>query len=268
MAGHSKWANIKHRKGAQDAKRAKVFSKLGREITVAAKLGGEDPEMNPRLRLAVATARGQSMPKDAIERAIKKGVGGGEGENYEEMRYEGYGPGGVAMIIEALTDNKNRTAGEVRSLMAKHGGNLGETGSVGFMFDRIGEIVYPAGKATADEMFEAAVEAGASNCESDDEFHSITCAPDDFAAVREALVAKYDEPERSGLAWSATTLSQQDEEGAASVMKLVDVLEDNDDVQNVTTNMDVDDAIMEKLMAAGQLAISGCWPPGVPSSFL
>ncbi|MCB1531307.1 MAG: YebC/PmpR family DNA-binding transcriptional regulator [Alphaproteobacteria bacterium] len=249
MAGHSKWANIKHKKGKADAARAKVFSKLGREITVAAKMGGGDPDMNPRLRLAIATAKGQSMPKDAIERAVAKGVGGNEGEDYEEMRYEGYGPGGVAIIVECLTDNKNRTAGEVRSSFTKHGGNLGETGSVGFMFDRIGEIVYPADKAAEDEMFEAAVEAGAENVESDSDFHTITTAPDDFGAVFDVLSAKYGEPERSGLAWAANVMSPQDEEGAATILKLVDVLEDNDDVQTVTTNMDVDDAVMEKLLS-------------------
>lgn len=248
MAGHSKWANIKHKKGKADAKRAKVFSKLGREIYVAAKLGGPDPDMNPRLRLAIATARGQSMPKDGIEKNIQKAVGGGEGEDYEEIRYEGYGPNGVAVIVECLTDNRNRTASEVRTLFAKNGGNLGETGSVGFMFDRIGEIVYPADKATADEMFEAAVEAGASNVESDEEFHTITTAPDDFGSVNDALSAKYGEAERAGLAWSANVGSPQDEDTAQKILDLVDALEDSDDVQNVTTNMDVDDAVMEKLM--------------------
>lgn len=251
MAGHSKWANIKHKKGKADAKRAKVFSKLGREIYVAAKLGGPDPDMNPRLRLAISTARGQSMPKDGIEKNIKKATGGGEGEDYVEMRYEGYGASGVAIIIECLTDNKNRTAGDVRSLMTKHGGNLGETGSVGFMFDRIGEIVYPADKADADTMFEAAVEAGASDCESDEDYHVITCDQDDFASVREALVSTYDEPERSGLVWSANVMTPADEVVAGKVLRLIDALEDHDDVQAVTTNMDVDDAVMEKLMAEG-----------------
>ncbi len=251
MAGHSKWANIKHRKGAQDAKRAKIFSKLGREITVAAKMGGEDPDMNPRLRLALATARGQSMSKDAIERAVKKGIGDIDGDDYVEMRYEGYGPGGAAVIVESLTDNKNRTASEVRSIFTKYGGNLGETGSVGFVFDHVGEVVYPADKASADDMFEAAVEAGASDVESDDEFHVVMCAPDDFASVREALVVKYGEPERSGLAWHYNVGSELDEEKAACVLKLVDALEDCDDVQNVTTNMDVSDDVMEKLLAEG-----------------
>ena len=249
MAGHSKWANIKHRKGAQDAKRAKVFSKLGREITVAAKLGGGDPDMNPRLRLALSTARGQSMTKDAIERAVQKGVGGGEGDDYIEMRYEGYGPGGVAIIVETLTDNKNRTAGDVRSIFTKSGGNLGETGSVGFMFDQVAEIVYPAEKSGADDMFEAAAEAGADDVESDDNVHIITCGVENFATVRDALEAKYGEPEASGLIWKPNVAAQTDEAKAASVMKLIDALEDNDDVQKVFSNLDVSDEIMERIMA-------------------
>ncbi len=251
MAGHSKFKNIMHRKGAQDKKRGKIFSKLGREITVATKIGGGDPDMNPRLRLAIVTARGQSMPKDGIERAIQKGAGEGEGDNYEEMRYEGYGPGGVAVIVDTLTDNKNRTAGEVRSSFAKSGGNLGENGSVSFMFDRVGEIVYPADKADADSMFEAAVEAGASDCESDDETHSIITDPDGFSAVRDALEAKFGEPESGGLIWKPNTRAEVDEDKAANVIKLIDVLEDNDDVQTVTTNFEVSDEVMEKLLAAG-----------------
>ncbi len=250
MAGHSKWANIKHKKGRADAQRAKAFSKLAREITVAAKIGGGDPDMNPRLRLAIATARGQSMPKNNIENAIAKGVGGGEGEDYVEIRYEGYGPGGVAIIVECLTDNKNRTAGDVRAAFTKHGGNMGETGSVGFMFDRVGEIIYPADKAGADEMFEAGVEAGASDVQSDSESHAILCAPDDFAAVNEALEKKFGEAERAGLAWRANTNADVDEETAAGTLKLVDALEDNDDVQNVYTNFEVSDEVMEKLLAA------------------
>jgi len=251
MAGHSKWANIKHRKGAQDAKRAKIFSKLGREITVAAKLGGEDPDMNPRLRLALATARGQSMTKDAIERAVKKGVGGGEGENYEEMRYEGYGPGGVAIIIEVLTDNRNRSATDLRTIFSKNGGNLGETGSVGFMFDRVGEIVYPSDKASPDDMFETAAEAGAENVDSEDEVHIITCADTDLATVRDALEAKYGEAQKTGLIWKPNVAAEVNEEQAPSVLKLIDLLEDNDDVQNVYTNFECSDEVMEKLMAAG-----------------
>ncbi len=250
MAGHSKWANIKHKKGKADAQRAKLFSKLGREIYVAAKLGGGDPDMNPRLRLAIATARGQSMPKDGIEKNIQKAIGGGEGEDYEEMRYEGYGVGGVAMIVEALTDNKNRTAAEVRAAFTKGGGNLGETGCVNFMFDRMGEVVYLADKASAEEMFELALEAGASNVESNNDEHEVLCEAEDFATVRDALEAKLGEPERQGLIWKPNVTTPVDEEQAASILKLIDLLEDNDDVQNVTANFDVSDEIMEKLMAA------------------
>ena len=251
MAGHSKWANIQHRKGKQDSKRAQLFAKLGREITVASKMGGGDPDMNPRLRLALTTARSQSMSKDAIERAILKGTGGGMSEDYVQIRYEGYGVGGVAVIVEALTDNKNRTAGEVRAAFTKNNGNMGETGSVGFLFDRLGEIVYPASKASADAMFEAVIDAGAENVESGADYHEITCAPDDFAAVREALVQKFGEPERSALIWKPNVTAQVSEEQAVSVLKLIDALEDNDDVQHVTTNFEVSDEIMEKLMAAG-----------------
>lgn len=250
MAGHSKWANIQHRKGAQDKKRAKLFAKLSREITVAAKMGGGDPDMNPRLRLAMTMARGQSMPKANIENAVAKGVGGGEGDNFFEMRYEGYAPGGVAVVVEALTDNRNRTASEVRSYFTKYGGNLGETGSVGFMFERMGEVIYPAAKAQADAMFEGAVEAGAMNVESDETQHRITCQPDDFAAVREALVAKFGEPESSRLMWQPTVMANIDEETAKSVLKLIDALEDCDDVQHVTTNFEISDEIMERLAAA------------------
>lgn len=251
MAGHSKWANIKHKKGRADAARAKVFSKLGREIYVAAKLGGPDPDMNPRLRLAIATARSQSMPKDGIEKNIQKGAGNTEGEDYEEIRYEGYASGGVAVIVECLSDNRNRTAAEVRSLFAKFGGNLGETGSVNFMFDRMGEVVYPADKASAEDIFEGALEAGASDVESDDEYHNIFTGDDDFAAVRDALEAKFGEPERQGLIWKPNVASEVDEDTARSVLKLVDALEDSDDVQNVTTNFEASDEVMEKIMAEG-----------------
>ncbi|MCD8494151.1 MAG: YebC/PmpR family DNA-binding transcriptional regulator [Alphaproteobacteria bacterium] len=251
MAGHSAFKNIMHRKGAQDAKRAKIFAKLGREITVAAKTAGGDPDMNPRLRLAIATARAQSMPKANIEKAVQNGLGGGDTSDYVEIRYEGYGPGGVAVIVEALTDNKNRTAGEVRSYFTKVGGNLGETGSVGFMFDRVGQVVFPASKASPDAMFEAALEAGASNVESDENTHEITCEPDDFAAVRDALEAKFGEPESAGLVWKPNVMTEVGEDQAQSIMKLVDMLEDNDDVQAVTTNFEVSDEIMAKLLAAG-----------------
>ncbi len=249
MAGHSKWANIQHRKGAQDKKRAKIFSKLGRELTVAAKMGGGDPDMNPRLRLAISTARSNSMPKDGIERAIQKGIGATEGDNYESMRYEGYGVGGVAIIVEVLTDNKNRTAAEMRAAFTKMGGNLGETGCVNFMFDHIGEIIYPLDKASADDMFEAALEAGATNAESDSEAHEINCEIEDFATVRDALEKQYGEPERQGLIWKPNINSEVDEGQASSVLKLIDVLEDNDDVQTVTANFDISDEIMEKLMS-------------------
>ncbi len=250
MAGHSKWANIQHRKGAQDKKRAKIFSKLGREITVAARLGGGDPNMNPRLRLAIATARSNSMPKDGIERAIQKGVGGQDGDNYENMRYEGYGNNGVAVIVEVLTDNKNRTAAEMRAAFTKHGGNLGETGCVSFMFDRVAEIVYPVDVASADDMFEAALEAGASNVESDDEFHVIHCEQEDFVSVRDALEKQYGEPERQGLIWKPNVTTELNEEQAESILKLIETLEDNDDVQKVTTNFEVSDEVMEKLMSS------------------
>jgi len=249
MAGHSKWANIKHKKGRADAARAKVFSKLAREITVAAKLGGGDPEMNPRLRLAVATARGQSMPKSNIEAAIQKGVGGAEGEDYVEMRYEGYGPGGVAVIVDTLTDNKNRTAGEVRSNFTKYGGNLGETGSVNFMFDRVGEIFFPLEASETDSIFEVAVEVGANDCTTDEEGHTLTTDPDDLAVVRDAIELKLGEPERSSLVWRPNTMAEINEDQARSVLKLIDALEDNDDVQNVTTNFEVSDEVMEKLLA-------------------
>lgn len=249
MAGHSKWANIKHKKARADAGRAKLFSKLGREIYVAAKLGGGDPDMNPRLRLAIATARGQSMPKDGIEKNIQKGIGGGEGENYEEMRYEGYGAGGVAIIVETLTDNKNRTASNVRTIFGKHGGNLGETGSVGFMFDRMGEIFYPKDKASDDDMFEAALEAGASNVESDDDGHVIHTEDNEFAAVASELEKKYGEPERAGLIWKPNVMAEINDDQASSVMKLVEALEDDDDVQNVTANFEPSDELMEKLMS-------------------
>lgn len=249
MAGHSKWANIKHKKARADAQRSKLFSKLGREIYVAAKLGGPDPEMNPRLRLAIDTAKGHSMPKDGIERNIQKATGGGDGEDYEEVRYEGYGAGGVAFVVEALTDNRNRTAGEVRAAFTKYDGNLGESGCVGFMFDRVGQILYPADMADSDKIFEAAVEAGAMNVESDDEMHEIICEPDDFASVRETLVSVFGDPDESGLVWKPNTYAQIDEEQAGSVMKLIDALEDSDDVQHVTTNLEISDEVIQKLLA-------------------
>ncbi len=248
MAGHSKFKNIMHRKGKQDAQRAKQFTKIGREIIVAAKLGGGDPAANPRLRAAIIAGRAVNMPNDRIKRAIDTAIGNTEADNYKDMRYEGYGPGGVALIVEALTDNNNRTAGEVRAAFSKQGGVLGETNSVSFMFERVGEILYPAEKASADAMFEAALEAGAQNVESDEELHEIITAPDDFTAVRDALAEKFGDAEKSGLTWKHNVGATPSEEQAASVLKLIEVLEDNDDVQNVYSNLELDDATLEKLM--------------------
>ncbi len=247
MAGHSKFKNIMHRKGRQDAKRAKVFAKLGREVTVAARQG-PDPNFNAALRLAVANAKALNMPNDVINRAIQKAQGS-DAENYEEIRYEGYGPGGVAVIVEALSDNRNRTASEVRTAFSKNGGNLGETGSVAFMFDRVGQITYPAAVAGAEAMFEGALEAGAEDVESDDENHTITCQPDDFAAVRDALEERFGEPEEARLAWKPQNSISVDEGTAQTLLKLIDALEDNDDVQRVAANFEVDDEIMERLSA-------------------
>tara|TARA_R110001583_G_scaffold91955_4_gene234256 strand:- start:96926 stop:97672 length:747 start_codon:yes stop_codon:yes gene_type:complete len=246
MAGHSQFKNIMHRKGAQDKKRAKIFTKLAREITVSAKVS-DDINSNPRLRAAIAAARGQNMPKDNIDRAIKKALGAGEGDNFEEVRYEGYGTAGVAVIVEALTDNRNRTASEVRAAFAKHGGNLGETGSVGFMFNRIGEIVYPADKGDADAIFEAALEAGAANAESDDDSHVIETEIEDLNTVREALTEIFGDPESAKLVFRPVVSAEVTVDQAQSIMKLVDVLEDNDDVQNVWTNVDWIDEIVAAL---------------------
>lgn len=249
MAGHSKFKNIQHRKGAQDAKRAKIFTKIGREIIVAAKLSGPDPASNPRLRAAIMAGRAVNMPNERIKRAIDSATGAGATESYENIRYEGYGPGGVAIIVETLTDNRNRTVGEVRSYFSKLGGVLGETNSVSFMFDHVGEIVYPASKASADAMFEAAVEAGADNVESGEDVHEITCSTNDLAAVRDALIEKYGDPEKSGFVWKSNVNADVDEETAKTILKLIDLLEDNDDVQAVYTNFNVSDDVMERLMA-------------------
>ena len=248
MAGHSKWANIQHRKGKQDKIRSKMFTKVGREIIVASKLGGGDPEMNPRLRLAISKAKAVNMPNDRIKRAIQTGSGGADTADYEEVRYEGYGAGGTAVIVDALTDNRARTFAEVRTAFGKFGGAIGETGSVGFMFDRIGIVVYPKDKATGDEMFEAAVEAGAENCETSDEFHEITTSVEDLGAVRDALEKKFGEAEKADLTWNPNTMVELEKDKAETMLKLIDALEDDDDVQIVTTNMDVDDAIMEELL--------------------
>ncbi len=249
MAGHSQFKNIMHRKGAQDAKRAKVFTKLIRELTTAARTGLPDPATNPRLRSAMIAARNANMSKDTMERAIKRGAGAEGDVNYEEMRYEGYGPGGVAVIVEALTDNRNRTAGEVRAAFTKHGGSLGETNSVSFQFERIGLIRYPAASAGADDMFEAALEAGAADVRSDDSGHDITCAPDDLNAVREALEKRFGDAESARLDWKPLTLVPVAADAAETLLKLLDVLEDSDDVQRVAANFEVDDAVLERLSA-------------------
>jgi len=247
MAGHSKWANIQHRKGRQDAARSKLFSKLSKEITVAAKMGDPDPDKNPRLRLAVKEAKAQSVPKDVIERAIRKSQGG-EGDDYEEIRYEGYGPGGVAVIVEAMTDNRNRTASNVRSTFGKHGGNLGETGSVGFMFERTGEIVYPPAAGDEEAVLEAAMEAGAEDVESSQDGHTIYCADTDLNEVSTALEQMLGESVSTRLIWKPTTTTELDLEGAQKLMRLIEVLEDDDDVQRVTANFEVSDEVMEQLV--------------------
>ncbi|MDP7342408.1 MAG: YebC/PmpR family DNA-binding transcriptional regulator [Alphaproteobacteria bacterium] len=249
MAGHSKWANIQHRKGAQDAKRAKRFAKLVREVIVAARQGMPDPEHNARLRTAIAAAKAQSVPKENIERVLKKAQGGDDSVNYDELRYEGFGPGGVALLVDAMTDNRNRTAAEVRSIFNKHGGALGETGSVNYMFERIGSIHYAPAAADADEMFEAALEAGASDCEFDDDGHEISCAPDDFGDVSEALSERFGAPENAGLGWKSQTAIPIDEHAAETLFKLMVALDDCDDVQNVSANFEVSDDVMEKLSA-------------------
>ncbi|MEK1891597.1 MAG: YebC/PmpR family DNA-binding transcriptional regulator [Phyllobacterium sp.] len=249
MAGHSQFKNIMHRKGRQDAVRSKIFSKLGREITVAAKQGLPDPTMNPRLRLAVQNARAQSMPKDNIERAIKKAAGG-EGDNYEEVRYEGYGPGGVAVIVEALTDNRNRTASNVRAAFTKAGGAMGETGSVGFMFNRVGEITYKPEAGSADKVMEAAIEAGADDVGSDEDGHVILCAFEDIGDVSKALESALGEAESVKAIWKPQTMAPVDEEKAQSVLRLISTLDDDDDVQNVYANFEVSDEVLAKLSAA------------------
>ena len=245
MAGHSKFKNIMHRKGAQDAKRAKKFTRLIKELAVAAR-GGTDPESNPRLRTALSACRAANMPKDNIDRVLKKAAGG-EGDNYDEIRYEGYGPGGVALIVEALTDNRNRTASEVRATFSKNGGNLGETGSVSFMFDRVGQIIYPVDVADADTMFEAALEAGADNAESDENGHEILTATDDFNTVRESLENQFGSPEEAGLTWKPQNTTPVNEDQAQTLLKLLGALDELDDVQSVASNFDIDDDIMAKL---------------------
>ena len=246
MAGHSKWANIQHRKGRQDAVRSKLFSKLSKEITVAAKMGDPDPEKNPRLRMAVKEAKSVSVPKDVIDRAIKKSTAG-EDNDYEEIRYEGYGPNGVAVIVETMTDNRNRTASTVRSTFAKNGGNLGETGCVGFMFERTGEVVYAAEIGDADTIMMAAIEAGAEDVDSSHEGHVITCADTDLNMVGTALESELGESVSTKLIWKPTMTTELDLEGMQKLMKLVDALEDDDDVQRVTSNFEASDEVMDQL---------------------
>ena len=246
MAGHSQFKNIMHRKGRQDAMRSKLFGKLAREITVAAKMGLPDPNMNPRLRAAILAARAENMPKDNIERAIKKALGN-EGENYDEIRYEGYGPGGVAVIVEALTDNRNRAASDIRSYFTKSGGNLAETGAVSFMFDRVGTIEFAADKASADDMLEAAIEAGAEDVVSSEAGHEITTASDALAEVAKALEAKFGEPKKTALTWKPQNNVAVDDETGEKLLRLMDNLDENDDVQNVYSNFELSEALVAKM---------------------
>jgi YebC/PmpR family DNA-binding regulatory protein len=246
MAGHSQFKNIMHKKGKQDALRSKLFSKLAREITVAAKMGTPDPNMNPRLRMAVLAARAENMPKDNIERAIKK-ASAGDTESYDEVRYEGYAPGGVAVIVEALTDNRNRTAGEVRSYFTKAGGALAETGAVAFMFDHVGLIVYDKASASDDAMLEAAIDAGADDVQSGAEEHEIVTSIEAMRDAQKALEAKFGEPRKASIVWRPQNTIPVDDEAGEKILKLIGALEDNDDVQNVTANFEVSDALVARL---------------------
>ncbi len=246
MAGHSQFKNIMHRKGRVDAHRSKLFSKLAREITVSAKLGLPDPNMNPRLRAAIIAARAENMPKDNIQRAIDK-ASGGEGENYEEIRYEGYGPGGAALIVEAMTDNRNRTASDIRSSFTKSGGNLAETGAVSFMFDRVGLVAFDAAVADADTMLDAAIEAGADDVVSDENGHEIVCEQGALGEVAKALEARFGEPRAAKLIWKAQTPVGVDDEAGEKLFRLIEMLEDHDDVQNVFFNFEVSEALMQKM---------------------
>jgi YebC/PmpR family DNA-binding regulatory protein len=248
MAGHSQFKNIMHRKGRQDAVKSRLFGKLAREITVSAKLGLADPDMNPRLRAAIIAARAENMPKDNIERAIKK-ASGGDAENYEEIRYEGYGPGGVAVIVEVLTDNRNRTAGEVRATFTKSGGNLAETGAVSFMFDHVGVIEYDAKAASGEAMFEAALEAGADDVVSSESGHEVYAAQDRFGSVAKALEQKFGEPRKSALVWRPQNTVAVDDEKGEKVLKLIENLNESDDVQNVYANFEISDALVQRMSA-------------------
>jgi YebC/PmpR family DNA-binding regulatory protein len=247
MAGHSQFKNIMYRKGAQDKKRARLFTKLAREITVSVRTGLPDPDFNPRLRSAIQAARANNMPKDNIDRAIRRGIGGEDDSSYEEVRYEGYGPAGVAVIVEALTDNRNRTAAEVRTAFSRHGGTLGETNSVAFNFERVGRIVYPHEATSAEEMFEAALDAGATDVESGESGHEVLCDPDDLGSVREALESRFGEPNEARLGWRAVSTIVVDEDAADSLFKMLNQLEDNDDVQQVSANFEIADEVLERL---------------------
>ena len=248
MAGHSQFKNIMHRKGKQDKVRSKVFGKLAREITVAAKLGLPDPAFNPRLRAAIIEARAENMPKDNIERAVKK-ASGNDAENFDEMRYEGYGPGGVAVIVEALTDNHNRTAGEVRATFTKNGGNLATTGAVSFMFNHVGVVEFDAKAASADAMLDAAIEAGADDVTSDDDGHQIFTTPENLREVAKALEAKFGEPRKSALLWKPQNTVALDDNAGEKMLNLIELLDENDDVQNVYANFEVSDALVKKMSA-------------------
>jgi len=249
MAGHSQFKNIMHRKGAQDAKRGKMFTKLIRELTTAARHGLPDPNANPRLRAAIQAARGANMSKDTMERAIKRGAGGEDDTNYEEMRYEGYAPGGVAVIVEALTDNRNRTASDIRSAFTKFGGNLGETNSVSFLFERKGVVAFPLAVATPEAMFDAALEAGADDVTSDADSHEIVCAIESFPAVRDALEARFGAPSLARVSWRPLNTVPVDAATAETLVRMLDLIEDNDDVQTVSANFEIADEVMARLTA-------------------
>jgi YebC/PmpR family DNA-binding regulatory protein len=248
MAGHSQFKNIMHRKGRQDAAKSKLFGKLAREITVSAKLGLPDPTMNARLRAAIIAARAENMTKDTIERAIKKAQGG-DAETYDEIRYEGYGPGGVAVIVEVLTDNRNRTASDVRSTFSKNGGNLAETGAVSFMFDHVGLVEFDAKVASADAMLDAAIDAGADDVASSEAGHEVYASQENFREVAKALEAKFGEPRKAGLVWKPQSTISVDDESGEKLLKLIETLNDHDDVQNVYANFEVSDDLVAKLTA-------------------
>ena len=246
MAGHSQFKNIMHRKGRQDAVRARRFTRLLREVQLAARGGLPDPGHNPRLRSAIQACKAENVPKDNIDRAIRRGQGS-DGEDYQEIRYEGYGPGGVAVIVETLTDNRNRTASEIRAAFTRYGGSLGETNSVSFQFDRVGVVRFAESVASADDMLEAAIEAGADDCQSDESGHEIICNPDELATVRDALEARFGVPEQAILGWRPQAMIGVDDEKADVLFKLLEVLDENDDVQRVVSNFEVSESVLARL---------------------